>query len=50
MSLKGDGYYGVSNVHWGPRGLGDLGRMAIAFQGAEEQTNSFGDLRSPTKK
>ena len=40
-----------------PRGLGDLGRMAIYFQGSKgifrgagEQAQSFGDLGSPAKK
>ena len=43
-----------------PRGFGDLGRMAIYFQGsrehctyfrgAGEQGHSFGDLGSPAKK
>ena len=43
-----------------PMGIGDLGRMAIYFQGAGkhwyyfqgfgEQAHSFGDLGSPAKK
>ena len=43
-----------------PRGFGDLGRMAIYFQGAwehwyffkgsREQAQRFGDLGSPAKK
>ena len=32
------------------RGFGDLGRMAISFQGAGEQTHCFGDLGSTVKK
>ena len=35
---------------WGPRGLGDLGRMVIYFRGAGEQAHSFGELGSPAKK
>ena len=33
-----------------PRGFGDLGRMAIYFQGAGEQALSFGDSGRPAKK
>ena len=32
------------------RGLGELGRMAIYFQGAGEQADYFGDLGSTAKK
>ena len=35
---------------WAPRGFGDLGRMAIYFQGSGEQAHSFRDLGSPAKK
>ena len=38
------------NYKWGPWGLGDLGRMAIYFQGSGEQAHSLGDLGSPAKK
>ena len=44
--------------HWAPRGLGDLGRMTIYFQGstgnyfrgAREQAHNFGDIGSLAKK
>ena len=33
--------YEYIGKHWAPRGFGDLGRMTIYFQGAEEHGNYF---------
>ena len=35
---------------WAPRGLGELERRVIHFQGAGELAHSFVDLGSPAKK
>ena len=40
---------GSQAYYWAPMGFGDLGRMAIYFQGAGEQAHSFGDFGSPAK-